>query len=55
VSYFSPRDFLMLLDAEQRWLELLFRMFRGRQSEPDKHFDDAIILLLRDRARQLRN
>jgi hypothetical protein len=56
--YFKPRDFLELLNHEQKWFELLnaLRRQRWQRAWPEESPEgQAVILMLRDRARWLRN
>jgi len=52
------RDFLELLDNERKWFELLnaLRRQRCQRAWPEESLEgQAVILMLRDRARWLRN
>jgi hypothetical protein len=51
---FTPETFSLLLDGARQWFGLFVRLADGRQSGRE-HYGEAITVLLRDRARQLRN
>jgi hypothetical protein len=53
--YFKPRDFVALVEKERGWFELLQRLSRRRDSYPRGIEAETLTLMLRDRARQLRN
>jgi hypothetical protein len=53
--YFKPLDFLVLLDKEHDWLELLLRLTHRRAIYSEGIENEAISLMLRHRARWLRN
>jgi len=55
---FIPSDFLDLLEREREWFELLnaLRWQRWQRAWPEEPSEGhAVILMLRDRARWLRN
>lgn len=55
---FTPAHFLELLEKERRWYDLLdtMREIRSERSWPEQSREgQAVILMLQDRARQLRN
>ena len=56
--FFKPRDFLALLDKERKWFDLLdtLRHLRWQRISPeDSPEGQAVILMLRERTRGLRN
>jgi hypothetical protein len=52
---FTPESFSMLLEGTQLWFEFLMRLNRRRMNDPEDIGSEVIPLMLRDRARQLRN
>jgi hypothetical protein len=52
---FTPETFSMLVDGSQLWFEFLMRMTRQRTSDPEGIESQLIPLIIRDRARRLRN
>jgi hypothetical protein len=53
---FKPRDFAQLVDQERVWVEFLIRLTRQRPSDfRTSAEDDIATVMLRDRARWLRN
>ena len=53
--WFTPEDFLLMLDKEQRWFEILMRLTRRRAFGPEGVEDQVITVMMNDRARWLRN
>ncbi len=54
--YFKPRDFAQLVDKERVWVEFLIRLTRQRPADfRTSAEDDIATVMLRDRARWLRN
>jgi hypothetical protein len=56
--YFTPARFLELLERERQWFDLLdaLRRQRWQRAWPEESLEgQAVILMLRDRARWLRN
>jgi hypothetical protein len=55
VKAFSPDDYLMLVQREAKWFELLTRLSRRRDNYPQGPETDAIPVMVHGRNRHLRN
>jgi hypothetical protein len=53
--FFTPISFSVLLDRERNWFKLLHALSERREVYPQGVEAEAIAIMLRDRARQLRN
>jgi len=57
-GFFKPRDFAELLEKERKWFDLLdtLRHLRWQRTSPeDSPEGQAVVMMLRERARWLRN